>query len=349
MALAFAAGGVASAGHLRRRDLVCARARAVYASSGCGAGNGGGGGRRGRGGGGGRGAGGGGDSGDRESSSVDAVLARFGVAREALPDELLALGPEHLARYLAIAQNPVVKAVSAVWRSFRERVMADPDFPFKLLMEETLGLGLATAGFISARGRAVLDELDLFALDVSVGATLNFVLLFLLTPKLAVGARGVSAGATQARAAQLPANLFVAGDYSLWARLGGYVYKTALFGLCGVLGSGVGTSASKLIMQLKLACERDARKRAQLEAKQAALPGLAWNSAMWGAFMICSSSPRYQALAGVERLCFTALPPALAKLLCAAVRTANNVAGGAHWVRFSRSLSSRRAQRSKAA
>ena len=48
-------------------------------------------------------------------------------------------------------------------------MLADPNFVYKLLIEQTVGLGLVMSGTIAARGKDLLKELDFFLTDCTVG------------------------------------------------------------------------------------------------------------------------------------------------------------------------------------
>lgn len=223
--------------------------------------------------------------------------------------------------------------VSSIWPGWRRRVLADPEFPFKVLMEETVGLGLAASGMIAARGKEILNELDFAICDIAVGATLNFILVYLLSPVApAVGATAVSKSAFARFTSSLPANMFAPGVFTVSQRAQGFLYKGALFAVCGFAGSLVGTSLSQALLTIRKVVAPDSVKT----NKQ--LPNVAINSAAWAGFMLLSSNPRYQALAGIERVMFKYAPEVVAKTGCGAARTANNVLGGANWVWWAKYL-----------
>lgn len=254
------------------------------------------------------------------------VLERFGLTEESLSPELRSLSANQLQRYLSAIQNPFTGFLSRVWPGWRKRVAGDPDFPFKLLMEETVGLGLAASGMIAARGKNILAELDLALCDIAVGATLNFILVYLLTP--VIGAKG-------GMFASLPSNVFSTGTYTMPQRVVSFAYKGVLFGACGFMGSMVGTSLSQGLLLLRR--QRD-RLKGIVKKDDKKLPGLFITSAAWAWFMFISSNPRYQALAGAELLLFKVAPKGIAQTGCGALRTANNVLGGANWVWWAKKL-----------
>lgn len=224
--------------------------------------------------------------------------------------------------------------LSRVWPGWRRRVAADPDFPFKVLMEETVGVGLAASGMIAARGAEIWNEIDFAVCDVAVGATLNFILVYLLSPVAPIP--GAAAAPNMlSRFSNLPANIFAPGSFPASQRVAGFLYKGVLFSLCGFLGSVVGTTLSQGLVHLRHALASE-ESRARTPAKE--LPNVAVNSAAWAGFMFFNSNPRYQALAGIERVLFGRAPEAVAKIACGAARTGNNVVGGMMWVIWARFL-----------
>ncbi|KAJ6365839.1 hypothetical protein OIU76_030590 [Salix suchowensis] len=68
------------------------------------------------------------------------------------------------------------------WRS---RVVADPQFPFKVLMEEVVGVSSCIIGDMASRPNFGLNELDFVFSTLVVGAILNFTLMYLLAPTAA--------------------------------------------------------------------------------------------------------------------------------------------------------------------
>lgn len=265
-----------------------------------------------------------GDSGEDEASRAD-ILKEYGKTDGDIPEDLKRLSGASLNAYLKATQKGLSAWLATNWPGWRIRVAADAEFPFKVLMEETVGLGLAASGMIAARGKDILSELDFAFCDIAVGGTLNFILVYLLAPCF---------GAKSGRFASLPSNLFVQGHFSLPARIAGFVYKGVLFSACGFAGSLVGTTLSQslLFVRQTMASRRsDAKPVVKKE-----LPNVLVNSAAWAGFMFVSANPRYQALAGVERALFTYAPETGAKLGSALLRTGNNVIGGAIWVWWAR-------------
>lgn len=228
-------------------------------------------------------------------------------------------------------------AAGGVWGGWRRRVLADADFPFKVLMELTVGLGLAASGMIAARGARIMEELDFALCDIVVGGTLNFILVYLLSPAVAAG--GAGGAGVAARLGRLPANVFARGAFSAGQRVGGFLYKGVLFAVCGFAGSVVGTGVSQgLVAARRLLAERKGGAEGGGNVAEKELPNVVVNSAAWAGFMFLSANPRYQAVAGVERFLFAKAPMSVAKLGSGAARTVNNIMGGAIWVWWAKYL-----------
>lgn len=301
---------------------------------------------------GGEGAGGGsggeGSSGDNMERST--ILSKYGKSELDLPADVRSLTGSSLDGYLS-ATRGLSGLLASVWSGWRRRCAADPEFPFKLLMEQTVGLGLTVSGMVAARGKDILNELDFAICDTIVGATMNFVLVYLLTPALAknIVAKNASTKAATGLFAQLPANMFARGNYSLPMRIAGFLHKSALFSVCGFVASVIGTSASYGLVMLRQRSSVIARTKTNNHQEQGQqeqhqqqpspkLPNVITNSLAWAGFMLVSSSPRYQVVAGAERALFQFAPDSMAKLASGLVRTGNNVLGGATWVLWAKAV-----------
>lgn len=310
---------------------------------------------------GGEGAGGGsgGEGGSGDNMERSTILSKYGKSELDLPADVRSLTGSALDGYLS-ATRGLSGLLASVWSGWRRRCAADPEFPFKLLMEQTVGLGLTISGMVAARGKDILNELDFAICDTVVGATMNFVLVYLLTPALAknIMAKNVSTKAATGLFAQLPANVFARGNFSLPMRIAGFLYKSALFSVCGFVASVIGTSASYGLVMLRQRSSVIAKtktnnhqKQGQQEQQQPSpkLPNVFTNSLAWAGFMFVSSSPRYQVVAGVERALFQFAPDSMAKFASGLVRTGNNVLGGATWVLWAKAIGLQKSEKSDGA
>ncbi|XP_008807329.2 protein RETICULATA-RELATED 3, chloroplastic-like [Phoenix dactylifera] len=219
------------------------------------------------------------------------------------------------------AAGPLALFLSG-WRS---RVAADPQFPFKVLMEEVIGVSACVLGDMASRPNFGLNELDFVFSTLVVGSILNFVLMYLLAPTSA------SAAATLPGvfAACPPGHMFEAGPYSLPARLGTFVYKGVTFAAVGFAAGLAGTAISNGLIAL--------RKKMDPEFETPNKPPpTVLNALTWALHMGLSSNFRYQTLNGGEFLMAKVLPPAAFKVSVVALRCMNNVLGGASFVLLAR-------------
>lgn len=251
-----------------------------------------------------------------------------------LPQHLWSLNTEQVTAYLAVTSGGIVRFLAKNWPAWQQKVLADPNFPFKLLMEETLGLGLGFSGMIAARGKQILKELDFAICDLAVGAAMNFILVWLLTPSVSIQ-QLKNTSPLQRYLSSLPAHCFAASSsniaFSLNQRLAAFLYKGLLFASCGFLGSMVGTTVAYFLLYIRRKMLKDTSSSRQL-------PNLFVNSLAWAGFMFVSSNPRYQLLSGIERLMFYAMPISVARVTTGVLRTVNNIAGGASWVLYARAI-----------
>ncbi|EME31368.1 protein reticulata-related 3, chloroplastic [Galdieria sulphuraria] len=252
-----------------------------------------------------------------------------------LPQHLWFLSTEQVTAYLAVTSGGVVRFLAKAWPAWQQKLLADPNFPFKLLMEETLGLGLGFSGMIAARGKQILKELDFAICDLVVGAAMNFILVWLLTPTINIQQHLKSHGSWQRYLSNLPAHCFASSSsnvaFSLSQRIVAFLYKGLLFASCGFLGSMVGTTVAYSLLYIRRKMLKDTSSSRQL-------PNLFVNSLAWAGFMFVSSNPRYQILSGIERLMFHIMPISVARISTGVLRTVNNIAGGASWVLYARAI-----------
>lgn len=213
------------------------------------------------------------------------------------------------------------------WRS---RVSADPQFPFKVLMEELVGVSACVLGDMATRPNFGLSELDFVFSTLVVGSILNFVLMYLLAPTSATSALGSS----------LPSYIFEPGPYSLSSRITTLVSKGATFAAVGFGAGLAGTAISNGLMAL--------RKKMDPEfTTPNKPPPTLLNAATWAAHMGISSNLRYQTLNGVEFAMGKALPGPVFKASVVVLRCLNNVLGGVSFVMLARMTGSQKSEGTK--
>ncbi|CAJ2671043.1 alphavirus core protein family [Trifolium pratense] len=208
------------------------------------------------------------------------------------------------------------------WRS---RVAADPQFPFKVLMEELVGVTACVLGDMASRPNFGLNELDFVFSTLVVGAILNFTLMYLLAPTL-----GASSSSVPAIFASCPkSHMFEPGAFSLLDRLGTLVYKGTIFAAVGFGAGLVGTALSNGLIKMRKKMDPN------FETPNKAPPTLL-NSLTWAAHMGFSSNLRYQTLNGAEFMLEKGLNPLAFKTSVLVLRVVNNVLGGMSFVVLAR-------------
>ncbi|CAM6087592.1 unnamed protein product [Calypogeia fissa] len=212
-------------------------------------------------------------------------------------------------------------------RGWDARVRADPQFAFKVLMEEVVGVGMCDLGDMATRPNFGLNELDLVFSTLVVGSILNFTLMYMLAPTAVAGA--LSSKLPGIFASSPAGHMFEPGAYSLLERFGTFVYKGTQFAGVGLFAGLVGTGISSALI--------NARKKMDPNfVSQNATPPILLNSATWAAHMGLSSNFRYQTLNGLEFALAKALSPGIFKISVPVLRGLNNVLGGMSFVALAR-------------
>ncbi|XP_078182056.1 protein RETICULATA-RELATED 3, chloroplastic-like [Carex rostrata] len=215
--------------------------------------------------------------------------------------------------------------ISAFFEGWRSRVLADPQFPFKVLMEELVGVTACVLGDMASRPNFGLNELDFVFSTLVVGSILNFVLMYLLAPT----ASSIPASLPGIFSSSPTSHMFEPGPYSIPARLGTFLYKGATFAAVGFVAGVAGTALSNGLIALRKKMDP------AFETPNKAPPTLL-NASTWALHMGLSSNFRYQTLNGIEYVLANALPPSVFKGSVVALRCANNVLGGMSFVVLAR-------------
>ncbi|KAF2306596.1 hypothetical protein GH714_019685 [Hevea brasiliensis] len=178
------------------------------------------------------------------------------------------------------------------------RVAADPQFPFKVLMEELVGVSACVLGDMASRPNFGLNELDFVFSTLVVGSIMNFTLMYLLAPT-------ASAASTTLPAifANCPtSHMFEPGAFSLMNRLGTFVYKGTIFATVGFAAGLVGTAISNGLIAMR-------KKMDPTFETPNKPPPTVLNAVTWALHMGISSNLRYQTLNGIEFLLQKGLSP----------------------------------------
>ncbi|XP_020085673.1 protein RETICULATA-RELATED 3, chloroplastic-like [Ananas comosus] len=218
------------------------------------------------------------------------------------------------------------------WRS---RVSADPEFPFKVLMEELIGVSANVLGDMASRPNFGITELDLVFSTLVVGSIVNFVLMYLLAPTSSIASSAAIS------------HMFEPGNHSLLTRLGVFASKGAAFAAVGFAAGLAGTAISNTLVALRRRVGGAAASAAAADESPARSPPTVLNALTWAAHMGVSSNFRYQALNGIEYAAAKTLPPPGFKAAVVVLRCLNNVLGGMSFVALARITGSQKATEEK--
>lgn len=219
------------------------------------------------------------------------------------------------------------------WRS---RVAADPQFPFKVLMEEIVGVSACVLGDMASRPNFGLNELDFVFSTLVVGCILNFTLMYLLAPT----ASAASSSLPAIFASCPKSHMFEPGAYGIVERFGTFVYKGSVFAAVGFAAGLVGTALSNGLIKMRKKMDPN------FETPNKPPPPIL-NAATWAVHLGLNSNFRYQTLNGVEFLLEKCLPALAFKTSVVALRCANNVLGGMTFVILARLTGSQSVEEGK--
>eukprot|EP00250_Pteridium_aquilinum_P018625 c24146_g1_i1 orf=482-1852(-) len=222
---------------------------------------------------------------------------------------------------------------------FRNRMLADQSFLFKILTEIAIDSGCATVAEVQKRGDDFWNEFELYMADLVVGIVVDVALVSMLAPfiqfRKATSATGIMARFSQA-VQSLPSSVFEAATpgraFSVQQRAASYFYKGVQYGAvgfgCGIIGQGIANS----IMLLK--------RKMKKSDSHVPVPPLLKSAALWGVFLAVSSNTRYQVVNGLERVvegsAVAKRLPLVAMAFTICIRFANNTYGGMQFVDWAR-------------
>ncbi|OIV98529.1 hypothetical protein TanjilG_12115 [Lupinus angustifolius] len=208
------------------------------------------------------------------------------------------------------------------WRS---RVGADPQFPFKVLMEELVGVPACIVGDMASRPNFGFNELDLVLSTLVVGSIISFTVMYLLAPTPSISSTTLpSIFATSPKS-----HMFEPGLFSLMDRFGTLVYKGSILAVAGLAAGLVGTLLSNGLTKMRVKLEENVGPTKKS-------PPIVLNALTWAAHMGISTNLRYQSLNGIEFVLERGLSPSVFKSCVLVLRVLNNVLGGMSFVVLAR-------------
>eukprot|EP00274_Cyanoptyche_gloeocystis_P008524 CAMPEP_0196652118 /NCGR_PEP_ID=MMETSP1086-20130531/1336_1 /TAXON_ID=77921 /ORGANISM="Cyanoptyche gloeocystis , Strain SAG4.97" /LENGTH=436 /DNA_ID=CAMNT_0041982495 /DNA_START=352 /DNA_END=1662 /DNA_ORIENTATION=+ len=244
--------------------------------------------------------------------SLEAVLNERGMKISDLSEQLQqALEVGHLdagtlTRYLNLQANPVFRGLLTtsipLGQGLVGRLLADPNFLFKVAVEQVLALSTGVVVEMKSRGSSIRKELDYVASDLAILSLANLGTVWILAPSTSISHL---AGRTQGVfrvLSSLPNHVFersVPGkDLNLAHRAASLIFNTIYV---AAITYGLGKAGSGLSSWLTSQRERSGRGRPQsgvLESPIVASPrevSLASASAL-------SYAPRYQLVNGLDQV-----------------------------------------------
>ncbi|XP_022770035.1 protein RETICULATA-RELATED 3, chloroplastic-like [Durio zibethinus] len=211
-------------------------------------------------------------------------------------------------------------------RGWRNRVAADRQFPFKVLMEQMVGVSACVVGDMASRPNFGLKELDFVFSTLIVSSILNFTLMYLLAPTTSASSSTLPAIFSKCP----PSHMFEPGAYTFMNRFGTLIFKGAVFAAVGFGAGLVGTAISNGLIKM-----RKKMDPSSFETLNKPPPTLL-NALTWAIQMGVSSNLRYQTLNGIEFLLAKGVPPLVFKSSVVFLRCLNNAVGGMSFVILAR-------------
>nr|XP_043622535.1 protein RETICULATA-RELATED 1, chloroplastic-like [Erigeron canadensis] len=303
---------------------------------------------------GGGGGGGGGDGGDDEDDHQEkefGPLMKFDEVMEVveshgvnLPKDMseaakaTGLRKLILTRYLDLQTSGwILGFLTRNFVMFRNRMLADPSFLFKVGAEMVIDSCSVTVAEVHKRGKDFWDEIELFAADFLVGIVVDIALVGLLAPytrfeKQSVANGGLFSGLKNSVAA-LPSSVFEferpGSKFSAQQRIATYFYKGLLYGSVGFGCGLVCQGFANMVMNAKR------RIHASEHDVSVPVPPLMQSAVLWGIFLAVSANTRYQIINGLESVVeassLAKQVPLVARTFTIGVRLSNNIYG---WMQF---------------
>ncbi|KAJ8636657.1 hypothetical protein MRB53_010924 [Persea americana] len=233
---------------------------------------------------------------------VDAVLQEWYKTMMDLPAglrqayEMGLVSSAQMVRFLAINARPTTSRLisralpQTLSRAFIGRMIADPSFLYKLLLEQAATLGCSVWWELKNRKGRIKQEWDLALINVLTALACNGVVVWSLAPCRSYG--NTFRFDLQNTLQKLPNNIFEKSyplrEFDLQKRAHSFFYKGAEFCLVGLIAGAVQGSLSKVSASKK-------------DRPSVTIPTVATSALGYGAFLGLFANLRYQALCGIDR------------------------------------------------
>ncbi|CAL5200815.1 unnamed protein product [Lathyrus oleraceus] len=234
---------------------------------------------------------------------VDAVLSEWQRTIMDLPAgfrqayEMGLVSSAQMVKYLAMNARPTAsrlisrKLPQGLSRAFIGRLLADPAFMYRFLLEEVATIGCSVWWEIKNRKDRIKQEWDLALINVLTAAACNAVVVWSLAPCRSYG--NTFQFDLQNTLQKLPNNIFEMSyplrEFDLQKRIQAFLFKAAE--LCMV---GLGTGAVQGALSSSLAKKKEGRL-------SVTVPTVSSNALGYGAFLGIYANLRYQLLCGFDR------------------------------------------------
>lgn len=220
-------------------------------------------------------------------------------------------------------------------KGWKQRVAADPQFAYKVIIEQVIGVSASVVGDMASRPNWGLDELDFVFATLVVGSIVNFALMYLLAPTAGAAAAnpGLIAkvfGDHYLKAMGAPPGHMFQPGFSVAARASNFIYKGGIFAFIGLCSGLVGTAISNGLVAV--------RSRTDASFVPNDPPNVLANASCWALHMGLSSNFRYQTLNGVDMILQPMMPSGVFRVFTSVVRGVNNAAGGVSFVLLAKLL-----------
>ncbi|KAF3334254.1 Protein RETICULATA-RELATED 6 [Carex littledalei] len=237
---------------------------------------------------------------------VDAVLQEWGKTFMNLPAglrqayELGLVSSAQLVKFLTLNARPTTSRFisralpESISRAFVGRILADPAFLHKLLLESAATIATSTLWEFKNRKERIKEEWDLALTNILTATACNAFVVWSLAPCRSYGStfRFDLENTIQ----KLPNNIFeknyLMREFDLQKRIQSFLYKTAQLGVVGTMFGFVQGAVSNLLSSKKE------------ERLSMTLPSTTTYALSYGAFLGLYANIRYQAVFGLDRVMF---------------------------------------------
>ncbi|KAL0412732.1 UNVERIFIED_CONTAM: hypothetical protein Sradi_1474900 [Sesamum radiatum] len=234
---------------------------------------------------------------------VDAVLNEWQKTMMDLPAgfrqayEMGLVSSAQMVRFLAINARPTLERFISrclpqeLSRAFIGRMIADPAFLYRLLLEQAATIGCSVWWEIKSRGERIKQEWDLALINVLTAMTCNAIVVWSLAPCRSYG--NTFQFDLQNALQKLPNNIFEKSsplrEFDFQNRLQSFFYKAAELCMVGFIAGAAQGAASNLVAS---------KKEGRLSVT---IPSMNTNALGYGAFLGLYANFRYQLLCGFDR------------------------------------------------